>query len=344
MSLKNSIVSKKTHKFLLNKLKDKKTSHIYNKFEKDFNLNEDFIIAVSGGPDSLALSFFTKIYSIKKSLNIKFITVDHKLRKNSTNEARYVKQLLEKIYVKLKILNWVGKKPKSNIQSISRINRYNLLINEAKKLKIKNILLGHHKGDLYENFFIRFLRGSGLNGLVSFDKNSVYKDVNLVRPLLKFDKKDLIYISKKIFENYIEDPSNELEKFKRVKIRNLITKLQLQGLDFEKFNLTIKNLKFANESINFFTQKNIKDNSIYLKKNRSVVLNSEFFYYPEEVVFRAFSEVISLVGQKYYKPRGKKISNVIELIKKKGTFKITLGNCLIKKVSQTVIIAKEHQI
>ena len=64
MSPKNLNASKKTHKFLFNKLRDKSTFQIYNKFEKNINLNEDFIVAVSGGPDSLALSFFTKIYSI----------------------------------------------------------------------------------------------------------------------------------------------------------------------------------------------------------------------------------------------------------------------------------------
>ena len=54
MSPKNLNVSNKTHKFLLNQLKDKQTSKIYKKFEKNFRLNEDFIVAVSGGPDSLA--------------------------------------------------------------------------------------------------------------------------------------------------------------------------------------------------------------------------------------------------------------------------------------------------
>ena len=55
MSPKNLNASNKTHKFLLNQLKDKQTFQIYKKFEKYFNLNENFIVAVSGGPDSIAL-------------------------------------------------------------------------------------------------------------------------------------------------------------------------------------------------------------------------------------------------------------------------------------------------
>ena len=342
MSQKNLNASNKTHKFLLNHLKDKKTFQIYKKFEEDLQLNENFIVAVSGGPDSLALSFLTKIYSIKKSLKVQYIMVDHKLRKKSTNEANFVRKLLEKLSVKLKILNWIGKKPKSNIQSIARIKRYHLLFKEAKKLNIQNLLLGHHKGDLYENFFIRILRGSGLKGLVSFGRDSRIGIINLIRPLLKFDKKDLVYISNKIFKMYIKDPSNEKDKFKRVKIRNLIKNLQSEGLDFHKFDLTIKNLKIADNSINFFIDKNIKNNSTYLKKNKSIILNNDFFNNPEEVVFRSLSEVIRVVGKKYYSVRGKKIDKLLDLINTNSSFKTTLGNCIIKKVNQSIIIIKEH--
>ncbi|MDB4812349.1 tRNA lysidine(34) synthetase TilS, partial [Candidatus Pelagibacter sp.] len=62
MSQKNSNASKKTHKFLLNKLKDRRTLKIYKEFEGKLAINKNFIVAVSGGPDSLALTFLSKIY------------------------------------------------------------------------------------------------------------------------------------------------------------------------------------------------------------------------------------------------------------------------------------------
>ena len=342
MSLKNLNASNKTHKFLINKLKDKRIFQIYNKFEYDLKLNEDFIVAVSGGPDSLALSFLTKIYSLKKSIKVKYIIVDHKLRKNSTTEAIYVKGLLKKIDANLTILTWIGKKPNSNIQSVAREKRYSLLTKKAKKLKIKNILLGHHKDDLSENFFLRIFRGSGLNGLVSFDKISQENNINLIRPLLPFSKNDLVNIAKKVFNTYAKDPSNENEKYSRVKLRNLLKYLKSEGLDLEKFNLTIKNLKFANKSIKFYIKKNIDENSITNYQNKSVVLNKEFFNNPEEIVFRSLTKVIQSVGKKYYPSRGKKIIRIINQVKKDNSFKTTLGNCLIKKVNETIIISKEH--
>ena len=164
----------------------------------------------------------------------------------------------------------------------------------------------------------------------------------MIRPLLKFDKKDLIYISKKIFSSYIEDPSNQQDRFKRVKIRTLIKNLQSEGLDFDKFDLTIQNLQFANKSINFFIEKNISENSTILDNNKTIIINKDFFNYPEEVVFRSISKIIKIVGKKFYSARGKKICYLLNLIHEKSFLKTSLGNCLIKKVNQSIIITKEH--
>ena len=73
MSPKNLNVIKKNHKNLKNKLNNNQISRIYQKFEKNFHLKTNFIVAVSGGPDSLALAFCAKIYAIKNKLQPKFI-------------------------------------------------------------------------------------------------------------------------------------------------------------------------------------------------------------------------------------------------------------------------------
>jgi len=340
MSLKNLNALSKIHKNLLSKLKDKRIYKIYNKFENNLNLNNNFTVAVSGGPDSLALAFFSKIYSIKKSLKVKYFLVDHKLRNNSSVEALFVKNLLKDFFIDLDILKWNGKKPKNNIQSLARKKRYNLLINQSKKFKINHILFGHHEDDVYENFFIRLLRGSGLKGIVSLDKTTLINNVNILRPLINVEKKDLIYISKKVFNKYAEDPSNQDEIFTRVRIRNLIKNLESEGLDKCKFKLSINNLKSVDQSIQFFCEKNLRENSII--SHNKVVLKEEFFNFPQEVLFRSFSKILQLVGKKYFPPRGKKISNILVNLESKTTFKSTLGNCVIKKINRTVIVHKER--
>ena len=344
MSPKNLNVSNKTHKNLFDNLKDKKIFQIYKKFETILSLNKDFIVGVSGGPDSLALSFLTKIYSIKKSLNSYYFIVDHRLRKNSSIEAQSVKNLLKKNNINSNILNWYGKKPNSNVQSIARNKRYNLLINQAKKLNIKTILMGHHIDDMYENFFIRICRGSGLKGLVSFDQKTQIDKVNILRPLISFEKKQLNYVTSKVFKSYIEDPSNEDNKFKRVRIRKLIKNLYNNGLDKNKFLLTIKNLKDSNETIKFYVAKNLKDNSYIFKDKSKIILNENFFNQPHEVTFRSFIEIIKFVGNKHYSVRGKKVDKMINKLKVKtrSSLKLTLGNCIIYKVNHSIIVIKEH--
>jgi tRNA(Ile)-lysidine synthase len=344
MSLKNLSAKIKNHKLLKDKLKNKKIRQIYKRFEKSFHIKENFAVGVSGGPDSLALAFLAKIYSINNNILSKFFIVDHKLRPQSTREAKIVKQVLKKYLIDAEILSWIGKKPSNNIQALARKKRYEILFKKCDKLKIDNILLGHHQDDLFENFFIRLLRGSGLKGLISLDKISQVNKKKLFRPLLDQKKEDLVFLSKNVFNFFVEDPSNEDEKFKRIKVRKLIQELQKNGLDKKKFVETIKNLKHSNDVVTFFTNENLKKNSLFLSKKNKMILNNDFFNQPYEIVFRALSESIKLIGKKYYLARGKKLNRVLKDIKNGSLTRTTLGGCIIEKVNETVFITKERTI
>tara|TARA_B100000959_G_scaffold148347_1_gene155676 strand:- start:752 stop:1780 length:1029 start_codon:yes stop_codon:yes gene_type:complete len=342
MSLKNLSVTIKIPKLFRDKLKNNRINKIYNRFEKSFNINENFGVAVSGGPDSLALAFLAKIYSIKRKLVPKFFIVDHKLRTESTKEAKVVKDLLKQILITPEILTWKGKKPSKNIQSLARKKRYELIYKRCDKYKINNILIGHHQDDLFENFFIRLLRGSGLKGLISLDKENKIGDKNLLRPLLDQKKEDLVFLSKNVFNFYVQDPTNNDEKYQRIKIRKLIKELQKNGLDKNKFFKTIKNLKYSNKVVNFYVSENLKKNTFFSDKSNKLILNKIFFHQPYEIIFRALSESIKLIGKKYYSARGKKLDKIIKDIENNQSFRATLGGCIIEKVNETVIISKEH--
>jgi len=342
MSRKNLSATNKIPKLLNSKLKNKRISKIYRKFEKTLNISENFIVAVSGGPDSLALAFLSKIYSIKKNLVSKYFIIDHKLRKESTKEAQLVKKILNKFSIKAEILTWYGKKPSKNLQASARKKRYELLMAKSKKLKINNLILGHHMDDLFENFFIRIIRGSGLKGLISLDQQNKINETNLFRPLLNQKKDELIFLSKYVYNFFVKDPSNKDEKYLRIKIRNLIKELQNNGLDKKKFLLTINNLKYSDEVIKFYLNENIKQNVYFFKSKNQLTINNKFFQQPQEIVFRSFSDLIKKIGKKYYPVRGKKLDEIIKKIKTNNISKLTLGGCIIEKVNQTVILSKEH--
>ena len=159
MSLKNLSVKNKIHKRYKVKLNNPRVNEIYKKFENSFKLDKNFIVAVSGGADSLALAFLTKLFALKNNLNPKYYIVDHKLRKESTSEALKVKKILNSSNISSKILTIKGKKPQNKIQSFAREKRYDLLFSECKKFKINNLILGHHMDDILEGKIFGLFRG-----------------------------------------------------------------------------------------------------------------------------------------------------------------------------------------
>jgi tRNA(Ile)-lysidine synthase len=344
MNLKNLSAQNKNHKKILSHLNDKKIFKIFKKFSNSLNVKENLAVAVSGGPDSLALAFLAKCYELNNQIKVKYFIVDHKLLKESSVEAKNVKSILKKINIDCKILSWNGKKPLKNIQALARSKRYFLLVNECKKNSIKNLLLGHHLDDLSENFLIRMVRGSGLNGLISLNKKTKYIDqkLNILRPLLDIEKKDLIYIAKKIFNFFIKDPSNVNEEFKRTRIRNLLQSLEKEGLDKKKLVLTINNLKDSDKSIRFYLDRNLKENVIFKKKRNIYILNQNFFYQSHEIIFRSLTKIIQSLGKKNYPVRGKSINELIKAISSQSFTKVTLGGCFIGRVNKTILISKEN--
>ena len=313
MNLKNLSVKNKIHKRIFNYLNNKKILETFKEFENSVKIKENLAVAVSGGPDSLTLAFLAKCYALKHKINIKCFIVDHKLRKESSTEAKTIKKILKKININCEILIWRGKKPSKNIQSLAREKRYSLLVDQCKKHNIKNLLLGHHLDDLSENFLIRIVRGSGLNGLVSLNKKAKYRNqnLNIIRPLLDLEKKILVYVAKEVFSFFINDPSNSNENFTRTRIRHLLLGLEKEGFDKKKLILTINNLKDADRSIRFYVDKNLKNNAVFVKSKNNYILSQIFFEQSHEVVFRSLTKIIQIQGTKHYPARGKNINNLI---------------------------------
>ena len=102
MKKKSLIVKKKAHNLILKHLTNKKILQIYKGFKSSLNISNSFAVAISGGPDSLSLAFLAKCYSLTKQIDVKFYIVDHKLRKNSSSEAKLVSLNLKKFDIIVK--------------------------------------------------------------------------------------------------------------------------------------------------------------------------------------------------------------------------------------------------
>ena len=349
MKRKSLSVTKKTPNFYLTKLKDPQVRKLYSLFSNNLAsldlANKKIIVGVSGGADSLAALFFSQCYALKHHIKLYAVIIDHKVRKESTIEAKNLKHTLQQYFkINCKILSKKNVKINKNIQSYARDLRYDLFFEECNKRKIDYLILGHHKDDLIENFFIRFLRGSGLKGLTSFDKNVVnYNGIKVIRPFLSTSKKDLLKINKKTFGFFIDDPTNNDDKFLRSRVRKLLINLDKEGLKFNKFYLTLKNLSKSNQVIEFFVEKNVLENSKYFEKDKRIILNHSFFKNPEEIILRSFTRVIQKISNKKNYPRGKKVLGLIDSLRfPNKNVKLTLSGCIIEKISNSVIIYQEN--
>ena len=344
MRRRNLIAKRKVNKNEL-LFKDQKILNFYTKFKsivfKDIK-RKDFALAVSGGADSLCLAYFSKIYSIQTNSRAHVLIVDHKLRKESSREASSVKRILLKKNIYSKILKWSGKIPKSNIQKNARDMRYALLSNYCMKNNVKYLITAHHGDDQIENFFIRLIRGSGLTGLSSMPEKVKYnKNLKIIRPFLKFEKRDLKYVTLNYFKTYIKDPSNNNEKFLRIRIRKYRKDMEKEGLDTRKIMKTVDNLLSADQALNFYKNKALYRHVSFVTKNKCLVNKKIFSDEAQEIIFKSFSDILSLVSGTYYPPRSKKVLNLINRLKGKKFIKSTLGGCIVEDRDNFVLISKE---
>ncbi len=339
MSKKNSNVS----------LKDgfknyKELSYIYSSFKKKLKLfnKKLFVIAVSGGPDSLALTALTKAYSYEKKCKFYYVLVDHNLRKNSSSEALSVKKLLKKHQINLNILR-NKKSINQNIQSEARRIRYDLLTTFCKKKGIKTILTAHNLEDQVETFFIRLSRGSGLQGLSSMKQiNKISKNISLGRPLLDFKKIHLIKISKVIFGKYYKDPTNKNKKFLRTRIRNLKGSLEKSGINYDQIVKSIKNLASSRDTLEVYFNKIYKE-TVYNKKTKILINFDKFKSLNSEMKMKVLKQSIKDLSNSYYSPRSKKIENLIAQVEYRKDVNRTLGRCVINREKGYIILKKEKE-
>ena len=257
----------KYKKFSLNN----KALLIYTNFKLflgNFIKKKNFLVAVSGGPDSLALTALSKIYLSEQKSKVFFVLIDHGIRSSSLKEANAVKSLLKKKKINLTILS-NREKINKNIQSQARDVRYKLLLNFCKKNRIKFILTGHHSNDQIETFLIRLSRGSGVQGLSSMKKVSILKNkIKLVRPLLDEKKKNLTILAKQYFGKIFKDPSNINKKYLRTKIRGLIKQFEKSGIKHERIISSINNLGVTRDTLNTYVT-SVEKNCVIKKKKKN---------------------------------------------------------------------------
>lgn len=184
-------------------------------------------LAVSGGPDSLALLLLA--HSVAPD-RIAAATVDHGFRAEAKDEAAMVANLCAErgIPHRTLVAEWPDGTPRSNVQAAARKKRYSLLGKWAQAEGIAVIATAHHRDDAVETFLMRALRGAGVTGLAAMTETRKLTDrVRLIRPLLDWSRDELADLV--AIENIaaVDDPSNHDPAHDRARLRSALVQAEL---------------------------------------------------------------------------------------------------------------------
>ena len=235
---------------MLNKIKE--TINKTGMFER----GQSLLLAVSGGPDSVAMLFVLHSLSYKLNLDLYIAHINHKLRgAESDKDQNYVEHLSKKLNIPLFVLKKdtksFAKKNKLSIEDAARQIRYSFFTECARRSKIDSISTAHTLDDQAETVLMRFLRGAGIRGLRGIQPASDLFEFKLTRPLIKITRKEIEgYLRKKRIRPRI-DKSNLDTKFLRNRIRHELVPQLVKEYNPNLKNQLVMLAKMLNEDYDY---------------------------------------------------------------------------------------------
>ena len=217
----------------------------------DWKAAPAIVLAVSGGPDSIALMWLAARWrsTLARGPRLVAVTVDHGLRVEAAAEARDVKRLARTLDLTHRTLRWTGEKPKTGLPAAARTARYRLLAQAARASGATHILTAHTRDDQAETLLMRLLRGSGIGGLAAMARESERDGVLLARPFLHVSKSQLVATLKKAKIGFADDPTNRDTNFTRPRLREIMPVLAAEGGDARNLARLASRLARANQAV-----------------------------------------------------------------------------------------------
>ena len=209
------------------------------------------VLAVSGGPDSIALMWLVARWrrTLARGPRLLAVTVDHGLRAEAAREAREVKRLARALDLPHRTVRWRGSKPRAGLPAAARAARYRLLAQAARAVGATHIFTAHTRDDQAETLLMRMMRGSGIMGLSAMARETEREGVLLARPFLNVSKSQLIATLKKAKIDFADDPTNRDLNFTRPRIRALMPVLAAEGGDARNLARLASRLARANAAV-----------------------------------------------------------------------------------------------
>jgi tRNA(Ile)-lysidine synthase len=295
-------------------------------------------IAVSGGSDSLALLHIMAEAAPHFGLSLRAATVDHDLRNGSAAEAAAVARICTGLGVPHDILLWQHGEIAGNLQDQASRARYGLLTDWAVQNGVSDVLIGHTADDQAETFLMGLAREAGLDGLSGMRSYWRQGEVDFHRPLLAQTRVDLRGFLARRGVAWVDDPSNDNDRFMRVKARRALRALKPLGITVERLARTIDNL--ANAQNGLIKATHDVWQQIGSEANGALHMPlRDLRGAGAEVQRRLLLAAIKWISGADYAPRAHKFTN-LEMALGQGR-DATLGGCRFRVEDKQLIILRE---
>ena len=315
---------------------DKSIEFIKNNIEDASTI----VVAVSSGPDSMALlSLLLKVRKEKK-LDIVVAHIHHNLREESDEEYEFTKKYSLEKGCKFEWIKFDDYKTNS-IENEARERRYKFFEEILEKYNSKYLLTAHHGDDLIETILMRLTRGSSLDGYVGFKKISNRKKYSILRPLIYYTKEEILEYLEKNNIPYRIDKTNFSEEYTRNRYRlNILPLLKKEDINVHK-----KYLKFSEEleENNTFVDNYINSRYLEIVKNKMInipLILKEDRYIIKKIIYKylfsSYKSNITLIESKH-------IDIIINaILDKKSSIDISLPNNVTMVRSYDALFIKEE--
>ncbi|WP_055046161.1 tRNA lysidine(34) synthetase TilS [Devosia sp. A16] len=299
-------------------------------------------LAVSGGPDSLALLLLAAEFADRHGLHERFVvySVDHRLRPEAAGEAAYVADAAGRLGFAARVLRWDGPKPKTGIQQAARAARYGLIAAAMAADGAEILLTAHHLADQAETVLMRLAHGSGLEGLRGMDYFAEIGGLVVVRPLLGVDPADLARLVAASGLIPAEDPGNSDRGYERVRWRQMLPQLAALGLDARRLSRFADRMRDADQAIARMAAAAAAD--IDPVSGAGAIARAELNKLPRAVAIRAVANLLARVGGGQKPHDLAPVETLTDRLRMEPALKRTsLHGCLIDSDGATITVVRE---
>jgi len=299
-------------------------------------------LAVSGGPDSLALLLLAADYANLTGSHDRFVvySVDHALRPEAADEVAFVLREAARFGFFARGLRWDGDKPDTGIQQAAREARYRLFAAAMRHDAADVLVTAHHLGDQAETVLMRLAHGSGIEGLRGMDYLAEVGGLRIVRPLLGIDPQDLRAVVDRAGLAPVADPSNSDLDYERVRWRQLLPQFAAMGLDSRRLGRFAERMRDAESALISMTAEALSHVSFAEGREEAQFSRDLLMRLPRAIAIRLVAQVLQAVGGGQ-KPHA--LAAVEALIDRlvREPVRTTLHGCVVRSGRNSVRILRE---